>query len=330
MAVLSKASRIAETNATVLIEGESGTGKDLFAHLIHAHSPRAEHPLITVNCAAMPRELLESELFGHVKGSFTGAHASVAGRVELAHKGTLFLDEIGELPLELQAKLLRFVQHREIEKIGSRLPLKVDVRLIAATNRDLRAMATEGRFREDLYYRLAVVPFNIPPLRERLEDIPLLVRHLFQKQCVQYKRTNLTLPEQLLPCFSTHTWPGNVRELENVIESIVILAPGDVVHEWDLPVFLRNTNGHSARQAFALPESGIDLEQVERDFLRQALERTRGNQSPAATLLSITRRALRYRMEKHGIPRTRRRTPNRESRSVESWPLPDRRPSMPE
>ena len=224
--VLEKASRIAQTDATILIEGETGTGKELLARAIHLNSRRAAETLVTINCAAIPRELIESELFGHVRGAFTGAVANVSGRAEMADRGTLFLDEIGELPLEMQAKLLRLVQEREIEKIGARTRIKTDIRVLAATNRDLKLMVREGRFREDLYYRLAVVALTIPPLRDRTDDIPLLVQHSFAKHRERHHRPNLAFPNALFSYFNcAYPWPGNVRELENIVERLR-LSPG--------------------------------------------------------------------------------------------------------
>jgi two-component system NtrC family response regulator len=222
--VLDMAERAAHSSSTVLIRGETGTGKELLARAIHFNSSRSDSPLVTINCGAIPKELLESELFGHRRGSFTGAVGDKKGRIELADGGTLFLDEIGEMSPDLQVKLLRLIQEGEIEKIGSEARIKVDVRIIAATHRELQAMIEDGSFREDLYYRLAVIPLVMPSLRERSEDIPDLVQHFFRKSQDKNKRTDLAMPPALLPYFTRYRWPGNVRELENVVERIVVLA----------------------------------------------------------------------------------------------------------
>ncbi|MGH9653112.1 MAG: sigma-54-dependent transcriptional regulator, partial [Bryobacteraceae bacterium] len=223
--VLDMAARAAQTDATVVIHGETGTGKELLAKAVHFNSRRREKPFVTINCGAIPKDLLESELFGHVKGSFTGAVAHRTGKVETADGGTLFLDEIGEMPLELQVKLLRLIQQGEIEKVGAPSSSTVDVRAIAATHRNLEAMIEDGTFREDLYYRLSVIPLELPPLRERLDDIPELVQHFFAKAKRKHGREDLVLPISLLPYFSNYRWPGNIRELENIVERLVVLTP---------------------------------------------------------------------------------------------------------
>ncbi len=235
---LDVAARMAATDATVLIYGETGTGKELVARAIHFRSTRRDHPFITINCGAIPRELLESELFGHVKGSFTGAFTHKKGKVEMADGGTVFLDEIGEMPLELQVRILRLIQEREIEKVGATTPTKVDVRIIAATHRDLAAMIKENTFREDLYYRLLVVPINLPPLRGRDGDIGELALHFFLKSRLKHGRPDLVLPHQILNHLSQYHWPGNVRQLENTIERLVLLAKRAEISEEDLPDFL--------------------------------------------------------------------------------------------
>lgn len=304
---LEAAARVAPTDATVLIRGETGTGKELLAKAIHFNSARRGGPFVTINCGAIPPELLESELFGHVKGAFTGAVTHKKGRVELADGGTLFLDEIGELPPPLQVKLLRLIQEREIEKLGAPGILRVNVRIIAATHRNLEAMVEDGAFREDLYYRLAVIPLYLPPLRERSEDIPELVAHFFEAARRRHGRPHLTLPHALLPYFSAWRWPGNVRELENVIERIVVLARGDEVTLQDLPDFLRREREPLDAIQLELPPEGISLEAVERELIRRALEKFDGNQSQAARYLDISRKTLIYRMEKYGLkPRTAR------------------------
>ncbi|HEX5481312.1 MAG TPA: sigma-54 dependent transcriptional regulator, partial [Terriglobia bacterium] len=237
--VLDTAARAGATNSTILIRGETGTGKELLARAIHFNSPRKDNPFVTINCAAIPKELLESELFGHKKGAFTGAIADKKGKAEIADGGTLFLDEIGDMPPELQVKVLRLIQRGEIEKLGSEGTQQVDVRIVAATHRDLQAMIEDGTFREDLYYRLAVIPLTLPPLRERPGDIPELVQHFFGVSKEKNKRPELAIPPALLPYFAQYRWPGNVRELENVVERIVALARGDVITLQDLPPFLR-------------------------------------------------------------------------------------------
>jgi two-component system NtrC family response regulator len=229
LTTLDNASRAAQSDSTVLIRGETGTGKELLAKAIHFNSPRRDRPFLVINCGAIPKELLESELFGHTKGSFTGALANKVGKIEMADQGSLFLDEIGEMPWELQVKLLRLIQEREIEKIGAAAPTKVNVRIIAATHRNLQAMVEDGTFREDLYYRLNVIPLTLPPLRERPDDIPELVAIFFEKFKERLNRPGLRLPPALLPYFSAYRWPGNVRELENVVERLLVLAPGDEV-----------------------------------------------------------------------------------------------------
>jgi DNA-binding NtrC family response regulator len=301
LSVLDTAVRAAQSNSTILIHGETGTGKELLARAIHFNSRRRDKPFVTINCGAIPRDLLESELFGHLKGSFTGALAHKTGKVELADRGTLFLDEIGEMPGELQVKLLRLLQHGELEKVGAASPVKVDVRFVAATHRNLRAMIEDGTFREDLYYRLAVIPLQLPPLRDRRDDIPELVQHFFLKAKEAQGRPNLVLPANLLPRFQDYRWPGNVRELENVIERIVVLAPGNEITLADLPDFLQRDRTGVDTLQLELPAQGISLEAVEKELIQRALEKFHGNQTHAARYLDISRKALIYRMEKHGI-----------------------------
>jgi len=299
--VLDMASRAAQATSTVLIRGETGTGKELLAKAIHFNSRRRDRPFVTINSGAIPKDLLESELFGHVKGSFTGALANKRGKVELADGGTLFLDEIGELPLELQVKLLRLIQQGEVEKLGVVGTTKVDVRIIAATHRNLQAMVEDGAFREDLYYRLAVIPLELPPLRERADDIPELVQHFFLRAKDQQGRPELVLPPHLLPYFTGYTWPGNVRELENIIERIVVLARGDEITLNDLPDFLRRERPAVEALHLDLPPEGISLESVEKELIMRALEKFNGNQTHAAQYLDISRKTLIYRMEKFGL-----------------------------
>src|SRR5579884_2445642 len=301
--VLDLAARAAQTDATVLIQGETGTGKELLAKAVHFNSTRRDKPFVTINCGAIPKDLLESELFGHVKGSFTGATAHKRGKVESADGGTLFLDEIGEMPLELQVKLLRLIQQGEIEKVGAPSASTVDVRTIAATHRNLPAMIEDGTFREDLYYRLSVIPLELPPLRERIDDIPELVQYFFAKAKRKYGREGLTLPISLMPYFSNYRWPGNIRELENVIERLVVLTPGNEITISDLPAFLRREHPSIDNLNIELPSQGISLEAIEKELILKALEKFNWNQTHAAKYLDISRKTLIYRMEKHGIQR---------------------------
>jgi DNA-binding NtrC family response regulator len=301
LSVLDQAARVAKTKSTVLIRGETGTGKELLARALHFNSPRSEKPFVTINCGAIPKELLESELFGHAKGAFTGAIAHKKGKIESADGGTVFLDEIGEMPLDLQVKLLRLIQEGEIEKIGTLAPTTIDVRVVAATHRNLQNMIEDGLFREDLYYRLAVIPLELPPLRERTEDIPEMVQHFFVKSCQRHGRPDLVLPASLLPCFTTYRWPGNVRELENVVERLVVLARRDEIGLVDLPEFLRHQPPPVDVLQLELPEQGISLDSVERELILRALIKFNWNQTHAARFLDLSRKTLIYRMEKHGI-----------------------------
>ena len=297
---LDVASRTASTDATVLIHGETGTGKELVAKAIHFLSPRREAPFVTINCGAIPRDLLESELFGHVKGSFTGALSHKKGKVEMANGGTVLLDEIGEMPLELQVRILRLIQEREIEKIGSVAPTHVNVRIIAATHRDLSAMVEKGAFREDLYYRLLVVPIQLPPLRERAADTAELVQHFFLKSRAKYGRGELGLSPEAVSRFEQYDWPGNVRQLENTIERVVLLAKGTTVFVQDLPEFLK-AESVTERIPAALPDASKGIEAVERELILKTLKDCRGNQTRAAEHLKITRRALGYRLKRYGL-----------------------------
>ena len=301
--VLDMAARAARAASTVLIRGETGTGKELLAKAIHYNSPRKAMPFVTINCGAIPRDLLESELFGHAKGAFTGAVANKKGQAETADGGTLFLDEIGELPPELQVKVLRLVQQGEVAKVGAAGASKVDVRIIAATHRNLQAMIEDGTFREDLYYRLSVIPLELPPLRERPEDIPELVEHFFVKSRARNGRANLVLPPPLLPYFTAYRWPGNVRELENIVERLVVLGRGDEIAPEDLPEFLRRTRPAVEELRLDLPPQGISLEAVEKELILRALKKFHWNQSQAARYLDLSRKTLIYRMEKFGLRR---------------------------
>jgi DNA-binding NtrC family response regulator len=299
-AVLALVERVAPTNATVLIGGESGVGKDLIARAIHQHSHRASGPFVKINSTAIPETLLESELFGYEKGAFSGATTSKPGKFELANKGTLFLDEIGDVPQSIQVKLLRVLQEREFERLGGTKTLKVDVRLIAATNRDLRAALEEGTFREDLYYRLNVVAIDIPPLREHKEDIPDLARFFLEKFARESGEPAKQITPAAIEALVGFHWPGNVRELENILQRAVALSSGSVIDaadvHFDLPV-----SRPSAGSAPVLPE-GMTLEQWEEEIIREALRRANGNKSQAARSLGLSRNALRYRLSKMGVP----------------------------
>ena len=295
------AEQVARRDSTVLLTGESGTGKELFAKAIHQNSLRTSKPFITVNCGAIPENLIESELFGHRKGSFTGAVADRVGKFEAANEGTVFLDEIGELPINLQVRLLRVIQEREIDKIGFPKPIPVNVRLIAATNRDLRTLIEDGHFRDDLFYRLSVVTIELPPLRERRDDIPLLLNHFLKKHCTRYKMPVPSFADDAVELLTHYDWPGNVRELENVIEHAVVLGRSDVIRAEDLPSQIRQAKSRVTSISLKLPDDGIDLEEVEKEIIVQALEKHQWNQTRAARYLNISRKTLIYRMEKFGL-----------------------------
>jgi DNA-binding NtrC family response regulator len=306
--------KVADTPSTVLITGESGTGKELIAKALHENSGRREGPFIKINCAAIPKTLMESELFGYEKGAFTGAVGSKPGRFELADKGTLFLDEIGEIPVEMQVKLLRVLQESEFERVGGIKTIKVDVRLIAATNRDLQKECAAGNFREDLYYRLNVVPIHIPPLRERREDIPLLVDHFIAKFNDRLKKAIEGVDAEALDRLVGHHWPGNIRELENVLERTILFCEGPCIHAGNLPAEIGATPP-SGPVAVALPEersvpSGdaslkdivrAETERVERELIVRALEETSGNVTQAARRLKISRKSLQNKMKEFGL-----------------------------
>src|SRR5918911_180856 len=296
--------KVARSNSTVLIRGESGTGKELIARAIHNQSPRAAEMFQAVNCAAINENLLESELFGHEKGSFTGAHAEKKGLFEVADRGTLFLDEIGELDVGMQAKLLRALQERKIRRVGGTHEISVDVRVIAATNRDLRAMVTDGRFRDDLYYRINVLSIDVPPLRERREDIPVLLNFFLRKHTRNTSRLVRGLTPETRRLMMSYSWPGNVRQLESAIERAILLCEGDLITVEDLPLEVRQEARPPAEGgAFKLPPEGVNFEDVERNLILQAMERTDYNITKAAKLLGLTFRTLQYRLEKFGIKR---------------------------
>jgi transcriptional regulator with PAS, ATPase and Fis domain len=287
---------VAASSSTVLIYGESGTGKELVARALHFQSERRARPFYAVNVAALPESILEAELFGHEKGAFTGAESRKVGLFEQASGSTLFLDEVGDLKRDLQVKLLRTLQEREIMRVGGTERIKVDVRIIAATNQDLERAVREGRFREDLYYRLNVIPIVLPPLRERRTDIPLLVEHFMKKYGADAKRT---IGDRALKALSDYDWPGNVRELESVIERALLLAEGDEILPSDLPAAVRaEISLPRGPLSLDIPESGIDLEAVERSLVLKALDKAAGNVSRAARLLGLTRRTMQYRLEK--------------------------------
>ncbi len=290
---------VAPTTSTILILGETGTGKELVARAIHQLSPRAGERFVALNCSAIPESLLEAELFGHVKGAFTGAIASRPGRFELAHRGTLFLDEIGTMPMPLQAKLLRALQEREIERIGDARPVRIDVRVLAATNADLGQMVKQGTFREDLFYRLNVIPVQLPPLRDRRDDVPLLVRDMLQRLGAQAvpTRTDVTFSQEAMRRLMAYDWPGNIRQLENTVERALALSPGRSQLDVSvLPPDVRGDRVDDPAMSIALPEQGLDLERelaaVERVYIAQALVRTEQNRSRAADLLGVKRTTL--------------------------------------
>jgi formate hydrogenlyase transcriptional activator len=300
--VLNQIRIVAKTDSVTLIQGETGTGKEVIARAIHNQSSRSQGPLVKLNCAAIPGPLLESELFGHERGAFTGAIAQKVGRFELAHRGTLFLDEVGDIPLELQPKLLRVLQEKEFERLGGTRTQKVDVRVVAATNRDLTQMVEDRRFRSDLYYRLNVFPITVPPLRDRAEDIPLLVRYFAQKHARRMDRHIETIPAEEMEALTRYHWPGNVRELENLIERAVILSRGPALH---VPVPEDKLSGD------ATASSPVTLEAAEREHILRALSGTNwviAGPSGAAARLGIKRTTLQSRMSKLGISRPVRQT----------------------
>jgi DNA-binding NtrC family response regulator len=295
--VMTAVDQVAQSHATVLITGESGTGKELIAKAIHFSSPRHAGPYVKVNCAAMPDTLLEDELFGHVRGAFTGAVSERKGKFEAASGGTIFLDEIGDLPLHLQPKLLRVLQEREIEPLGSNEVRHVDVRVLAASNRDLRAMVDESSFREDLFYRLNVIPIALPPLRERREDVQVLADHFLRKFAEQNGRRIKGFTDAALARLTGYAWPGNVRELENCIERAVVLAHGDVVDVADFVLAGESSTSAATSLLDVLFATDMTLDEVERDIIMGALARCDGNLSKTARMLGLTRRALQYRVE---------------------------------
>jgi two-component system response regulator PilR (NtrC family) len=301
--------KVANTQSNVLILGESGTGKELVAQAIHSDSLRKDKPFVTVNCSALPEPLLESELFGHMKGSFTGAHANKPGLFEIAHEGTIFLDEIGDTPSGIQAKLLRVLEEKEFRRIGGTQNIRVDVRIIAATNKDLEKAVAEGTFREDLYYRLDVIPIHLPPLRERVEDIPLMVRHFLTIMNQGLNKKIRTVTPEAMKALQAHSWRGNVRELENVIERVVALTTGEAIELNDVMECLQRPVGFKESLLTTLPPEGLDLDKVigdlEKTLLLKALDRTNWVKRDAANLLQLNMRSFRYRLEKHSIRKHR-------------------------
>ena len=295
---------VAEVQSTVLVTGESGTGKELVARAIHDLSPRAEKPFISINCGAFTETLLESELFGYVKGSFTGANTNRKGLFEAAHKGTIFLDEIGEMSPAMQVKLLRVLQERRVRPVGAHEEMPIDARVIAATNRDLKSMTDDGSFREDLFYRISVIPIALPPLRDRTEDIPDLVNHFVKKFCDQTGR-ELSISQKAMQILENYTWHGNVRELEHTIERAVALEKTDEIQPERLPEHITNYNPERIKNEFDFPEDGINLathlENLEKTYVVEALSRTGGNQTRAAELLQMQVRSLRHLLDKHSI-----------------------------
>jgi transcriptional regulator with PAS, ATPase and Fis domain len=299
-AVIRTAQIAAATDVHILIEGETGTGKELLAQEIQSASARADQAFIIVNCAALPVELVESLLFGHEQGAFTGAHERREGYMQKAHRGTLFLDEIGELPLTIQAKLLRFIEHGECQRLGSAELDYVDVRIIAATNRNLMRLVDSGQFRQDLFYRLNIVPMQLPPLRQRKRDIAELAEYFLRQAADRNQSGTSTLTPAALDQLKKHHWPGNIRELRNVCEHVSALQPGKAIEPEDLPIALNNSKPDGS-SAFQLPKEGLNMESLEIDLLKQALEYSNGNKSEAARLLGLSRDAFLYRLKKHKL-----------------------------
>jgi DNA-binding NtrC family response regulator len=307
--VFSRMEKILHTDSTVLILGESGTGKELVARAIHFNGSRKEKPFIPINCGAIPAELLESELFGHVRGSFTGAVADKLGKFEVANQGTIFLDEIGTMPMHLQMKLLRVLQEQEVERVGSTRRTKLDVRVISATNSDLEQRVRRGQFREDLYYRLNVIPIHLPPLRERREDIPLLAKHFMRKICTDMRRPVLELTHGALRALENYEWPGNVREMENVIERAIALTDSDIIDRHDLPPQIGGVIRESDHlPSLLIPDEGLDLTetiaQIELALIRQAMEKSHHVKARAADLLNINRTTLVEKIKRYDIHQT--------------------------
>ena len=293
--------KVADTEASVFITGESGTGKELIARSIHANSSRRDGPFLAINCSAIPRDLLESELFGHTKGAFTGAIKEKSGKFQLADCGTIFLDEVGELLMELQPKLLRVLQEKEVEPLGGTKPQKLDVRVISATSLNMEKAIADGTFRDDLYYRLSVIPIHLPPLRERRKDIPLLIKYFSAK----HGSDKISFDKEALEALSMFAWPGNVRELENTVERLLIMRSSDLIRFGELPDKFREPSSSHKNRVVRLPDEGYSLEQLEREIVIEALERNAWNQTAAARFLRIPRHTLIYRIEKYNIEQER-------------------------
>ncbi|HEY7557959.1 MAG TPA: sigma-54 dependent transcriptional regulator [Candidatus Binatia bacterium] len=306
--------KVADSVSTILITGESGTGKELAARAIHELSPRREQPFVPVNCGAIPEELLESELFGHVRGAFTGAVNSRQGRFQLANGGTLFLDEIGEMSPKLQVKLLRVLQERQFEPVGADRAVQVDVRVVAATNRDLHVAVREGKFREDLFYRLNVLPVHLPSLREREGDVPLLVKHFLTLHGLRKAKRAARVEPEAMVVLEKYRWPGNVREVENLVERLIVLNEDGVIRINELPDYVIQNGSSDQSAGAALPASGMDLdrylEKIENGFICQALERARGNKTLAAGMLNLNRTTFIERLRKKGLLTSARQNPN--------------------
>lgn len=304
-AMLRSAQLIASTDVTILITGETGTGKEVVANALQKHSARCNEPFVTLNCAALPEGIAESELFGHSKGAFTGALSNQSGRLQTAHNGTLFLDEVDSLSLALQAKLLRFLETGECQPVGQAQTVNVDVRIIAATNTSLQDKIAAGEFRQDLFFRLNVVPLQIPPLRDRSGDVDRLVNYFIEHFSAKHRLPAPRFAKSAMEVMRNYSWPGNVRELRNMCERLLILLPGQTLEASNIPheIHARATPSSAKGQSgFALPESGIDMETLEIDLINQALARTKGNRSQAARLLGMSRDTFLYRIHKYGIP----------------------------
>ncbi len=314
---IDQATQLARVDTTVLITGESGTGKEILSKAIHYNSARSGKPFVVINCGAIPDTLLESELFGYRKGAFTGATANKTGKFETADGGTVFLDEIGDLPLPLQAKVLRVVQENEIDIIGESKARKVDVRILAATNRDLKQMVADGQFRQDLYYRLNVAPLQLPPLRDRREDIPLLVRSFAERICKRYEKAPVNIGSGILHKLERYSWPGNVRELENVIERLIVFSQDGAANIGDLPEEIQQPQLTLGKVVLSIPPEGISMAELDKELIVTALERNQWNQTRAAEFLRITRNVLVYRMQKYRLG------PYKDLPSDASIPIPE-------
>jgi len=301
--VFEKVMKVAKSNSTVIVRGESGTGKELIARAIHNKSNRGDKPFVEINCSSFPDTLLESELFGYEKGAFTGAYKTKIGRIEAAEGGTIFLDEIGDINGSVQVRLLRVLQEKTISKLGSTTNTHVDIRLIAATNANLENYIKEGKFREDLYYRLNVIPLHLPPLRKRKADIPLLVNHFVEKYAKENEKSNIVLSEKSLDILIKYNWPGNVRELENAIENAIVMADDSLIIPDDLPIYI-NTNKEPSSAITLLDDEwdySIQLENSEKQIIEKALHKTKSNKTKAAELLGISLRTMRYKVKKYGL-----------------------------